>query len=320
MYVRPEVHDHFARQHGIVSVRQLHDAGVTPRQIEVLERNGAIVMACRGAYRSPSVPFDELARCAAICLARPNVTISGPTAGRLWGFRRLPRDQRIHVIAPPASNPSIERWVCPYRTAAIHDVDVVVRDDGIRITSRARTAFDLARWLRHDDLLSVIEQAMRDGNVTETEMYDVAVDWLSPRRRWAREYVRQLDYRLPGRPAESHPEVRIGRALRRGGVHGVVRQYPIELPGYGSARFDLAVPRVRWALEVDVFPTHDETAGRRNDRRRDEAAQSMGWTVFRILRDDYERRFTAAIDAAIASYRTTVAMSQTTSGAGFAHR
>lgn len=320
MHLHSEVHDYFARQHGVVSVAQLHDVGVTRRQIEVLERNGTIINVCRGTYRSPSVPVDELTRCAAICLARMNVVISGPTAGRLWGFRRLPSDHRVHVLAPPASNPSIERWVIPYRTAALHDEDVVDRRDGIRVTSRARTAFDLARWLHGDDLLSVVEQAMHDGQLTELDMYSVAIDWLSPRRPWARAFVDLLGRRLPGRPAESHPEVRVCQALRRGGVRGLVRQYPIELPGYGRARFDLAVPQTKWALEVDVFPTHDETVGRRRDRSRDRAARRSGWTVFRISRSDYDHRFGSAIDDAIASLRLTTAMYQTHSAVASAHR
>ena len=91
------------------SVEQLLAAGFTRRQLKRLEEAGAIVAGLRRTYRSPSVPFDELARCAMVCLANPDLTIAGPTAGRLWGFRRLPADQRIHVIAPPASNPAVAR-------------------------------------------------------------------------------------------------------------------------------------------------------------------------------------------------------------------
>ncbi len=182
----PEAHQLFARQHGVAAVGQLISAGLTRRQLRHLEQTGAIMPSLRGAYRSPSVPFDELSRCAAVCLARTDVVIAGPTAGRLWGLRRLPKDHRIHVLAPRASNPAIAQWVVPYRTDARHDVDVVQRSDGIRITSRARTAYDLARWLRPDDLLSVIEQVVHDGDLTDGDMFAVAVDWLSPQRPWAR--------------------------------------------------------------------------------------------------------------------------------------
>lgn len=295
MHLTPDTHQLFAGQHGVASVEQLTTTGLTRRQLRQLVAAGAVEPVLRGAYRTPSTPFDELARCAAVSAARPDVAVAGPTAGRLWGFRRLPRDHRVHVIAPPASNPSIAPWVVPYRTAAIHPHDIAERLDGIRITTRARTAFDLARWLGPDDLLSVIEQAIRDGRLDESEMWAVATDWISPRRRWASCFMLQLTRRLSGGAAESHPEVRVAAALVGAGVRGLVRQHPIDLPGYGRARFDLAIPRVRWAIEVDVHPTHGETVGSAADSRRDEAARAVGWETTRIPRDDYEFRFTAVI-------------------------
>lgn len=301
-HLTPAAHVLLATQHGVASVNQLIDSGLTARQVRHLEQRGSLIGVLRGAYRSPSTPFDELGRCAAVCLARPDVAIAGPTAGRLWGFRRLPPDKRIHVLAPPASQPAIAAWVVPYRTAAVHAEDIVQRDDGIRITSRARTALDLARWLHPGDLLSVVEQAVHDGRLGDQEMFEVAVDWQSPRRPWIRQYLRALDQRLPGGAAESHPEVRVAHALERVGVRGLVRQFRIDLPGYGPARFDLAIPAMRWAIEIDVHPAHEETRGSRSDRARDAAARRLAWTVTRVTRRDYEERFQSTIGALAERY------------------
>jgi hypothetical protein len=295
VHLNEQAHLLFATQHGIASVEQLRDAGLGARQLKRLEAAGAIVRIHNGAYRSPSVALTELSRCAAVCLARPEVVISGPTAGRLWGLRRLPPDRRVHVLAPPASHPCVARWVVPYRTNAFHDRDVIRRSDGIRVTSRARTALDLTRWLDPDDLISVIEQVMHDGRLAETDLLEVVADWISPGRPWARRFVRQLDRRLPGAAAESHPEVRVANALTRVGVVGLVRQFEIDLPGYGHARFDLAIPELRWAIEVDVHPRHLETGGVLADRRRDTAARSVGWDTSRIDRDRYEHHFNESI-------------------------
>ena len=293
--LNPIAHALFARQHGVASTRQLLDAGISERRLQQLQHDGALELVLRGAYRTPSAPVTELSRCAAVCAARPDVAIAGPTAGRLWGFRRLPSDHRIHVLAPPASNPAIARWVVPYRTAARHDDDIVERDDGIRITSRQRTALDLARWLGDDDLLSVIEQAAHDGHLAEGDFLEVAADWLSPQRPWARAFLRALDRRLPGGPAESHPEVRVADALARAGVVGLVRQHRVELPGHGEVRFDLAVPGLRWAIEVDLHPSHRETMGIAADARRDRAAGAVGWTTTRLVKAQYDHRFNESI-------------------------
>jgi very-short-patch-repair endonuclease len=295
-HLSPRAHAVLASQHGVASVEQLLDAGLTRRQLRHLQHAGALDLALRGAYRTPSAPVGELGQCAAVCLARPDVAIAGPTAGRLWGFRRLPPDRRIHVIAPRASNPAIARWVVPYRTDALHpDDDVLERGDGIRLTSRARTTFDLARWLGPDDLLSVIEQAASDGHLSDDHFIAVAADWISPQRPWARSFLAALDRRVPGGAAESHPEVRVGDALRRAGVLGLVRQHELDLPGHGRARFDLAVPWLRWAIEVDLHPTHRETLGASTDLRRDRAAEAVGWTTTRITEREYHHHFDETI-------------------------
>lgn len=282
-------HRTIARQHGVASTAQLTAQGLSIRQIQHLADTGQLIHVERGAYASPSVCLDELGRCAAICVARPDVAIAGPTAGRIWGFRHVTADRRLHVIAPPRAQPASRIGVAVYRTAAIHDDDIIHRTDGIRVTSRARTCLDLARHLSADDLLSVIEQAMHDGRLSNAEMRAVAVDWISPQRKWLRTYLRQLDRRIAGPAAESRPEVDLGQALERAGVVGLVRQFEIDLPRCGRARFDLAVPKLRWAIEVDVHPVHEETAGRKSDQRRDAAAIALGWLVSRVPRHEFER-------------------------------
>lgn len=306
-HLSPAVHHLFAAQHGVASLDQLLATGLSVSQLRRLESRGAVERVLNRAYRSPSVPFDDLARCAAVCLARPAVVIAGPTAGRIRGYRRNPRDLRIHFLSPPGSHPVAQPWAVPYRTTAFHACDVVSRPDGIRLTTHARTALDLARWLRGDDLLSVIEQARHDGQLDDAELWAVAADWLCNQRPWAWAYVRQLGRLLPGGPAESHPEVRVAAALTTAGVVGVVRQFPIELPGYGSARFDLAVPGLRWAIEVDVHPTHTETSGAARDERRDTASIAIGWTVSRVRRGSYEREFAGAIGELVGEYRRLLA-------------
>jgi len=296
MHLSAAAHSLLARQHGVAGAHQLEAIGYTRRQIRRLSEAGALEPTLRGAYRTPSVPFDERARCVAVCAARPDLTVAGPTAGRLWGLRRLPKDARIHVIGPPACNPAVAPWVVPYRTAAIHPHDALERADGVRVTSRARTALDLTRWLNDADLLSIIEQVMHDGALDEGELWAVAADWLTPGRPWVKRFVRVLAGRLGGPAAESHPEVRVAAELGRRGIRGLVRQHEIVLPRYGRARFDLAVPELRWAIEVDVHPRHLETAGAASDAHRDECAALADWHTSRVSRHAYLHDFDRSIE------------------------
>lgn len=296
----------FAAHHGVATRHQLMELGVTKHDIRTLRKAGNLETVLHGVYRTPAAPYDELSKCAAVSARYPDSAIAGVTAGRIWGFRRLPSDRRIHLVTPPASQHTRRKWIVPYRTSAIHPDDIIERDDGIRVTSRARTAFDLSRVLSGLDLLSVIEQAMHDGRITDDTMRRVAVDWISPQRPWVLAFLACLDRRLDGGPSESHPEVLVGDALRRRGVHGLVRQLPIDLPEYGAARFDLAEPALRWAIEIDGFPTHRETAGRALDRSRDAAAQSIGWSTSRVTHEEFGTRLPATVERLMAE-RTAVA-------------
>lgn len=295
---------HLESHHGVASVRTLKEFGLSSHVIRRLVANGNLETVLRGVYRMPVAPLDLEARCAAVCAAHPEAVISGPTAGRLWGLRRLPRDDRIHVIVPPHAQPAAAAWVVPYRTLALHDADRVVRRDGIVVTDRPRTALDLARTVHSGDLLSIIEQVMHDGRHSEEDMRRVAVDWLTPRRPFVRRYLETLCDRLPGGAAESHQETVVGDALAAAGLRGLERQYRIELPGYGPARFDLAVPSARLAIEIDVFPTHRETHGRRRDDWRDDAAASIGWSVERLVEDDLGQRLAVTVRRLLAVVRS----------------
>lgn len=286
-----DAHRLMSQQYGVASSRQLLTTGLSPRQVQHLADTGQLVRVARGAYASPSVELSELARCVALCLARQDLVVAGPTAGRIWNFRHVSRDLRIHVIAPPHAQPSTDPRIAVYRTAAIYPDDVIVRPDGLRVTSRARTALDLARHVEPRQLMSIIEQAMRDGNLSDCDMRRPAVDWISPQRRWLTTYLEQLDRRLPGKPADSRPEVDLGQALLDAGIHGLERQFDIDLPEYGPARFDLAIPAIRWAIEVDVHPTHRDHEGAASDRRRDAGAVALDWLVSRVSRERYERWF-----------------------------
>ena len=289
-------HEILAKQHGAASIRDLLDAGMTRSSINDVVRRGGLELVIPGAYRTPSVAVSELQRCVALSRARPDLVVAGPTAGRLMGLRRLPTESRIHVIAPPGSHPSIEDWVVPFRTPTIGPDEIIERPDGIRILALPRLALDLSRFVNDLDLGSIIEQCLLDGGHSADEMYATAIDWMSPRRRWVRRFVEALDRRIDGPPAESHLEVIIGDRLRSVGVVGLVRQHWIRPAEHRPIRFDLAVPNLRWAIEIDGFPTHRELAGARADRRRDRAAQRLGWLVRRVGPNDIGE----ALDSTIA--------------------
>ncbi len=284
------------RQHyGVIGVRPDEDAALTVDQIRKLVDERVLERVIDGAYRLTSHPLNELARCAAVCLSRPSLVIAGPTAARLWALRRAPRGGVIHVIGPSGSQPCRAPWVNTYRTDAIDPLDIESRSDGIRLTSARRTMLDMYRYLPHADVLSMIEDGLNRQLFTLDDLMDVAMPLVSLGRPAVGKFIKLIESRGSGAAAESGWEERVFQALRRR-VTGLVRQFPVVLDGYGPARFDLAVPSLNWAIEIDVHPSHLDRDGVARDKRRDRASSRAGWRVTRLDETDLRGRFRATMD------------------------
>ena len=211
--------DRTVDHHTVVSDTDLSRMGVSRSQRRALVEENILQRVLDGSYRFPGSPNDELARCVAACLRPGGLIVEGPTAGRIWRYRRMPRDGFVYVIAPPASNPSVEPWLKPYRTSMIDSLHVVERPDGIRLTSPARTAVDLTRHLSDSDLLSVIDQVESEGMATSQTMWQVALTW-QHRAGPGRAVIPSVLEQRPqhGGVPESHWESRVVAALIERGI------------------------------------------------------------------------------------------------------
>ena len=279
-----------------VSTSFLDAAGITTDQRRLLVRSRVLTRVINGAYQFSGVEPDELSRCAAVCAGRPSLVIAGPTAGRIWKVRRSPRDDLIHVIAPPASQPCTESWVRVYRTAAIHADEIVYRPDGIRLTSPPRTTIDLARYLDDVALASAIEFALSSGLCTYGTLLRMARRLDTRGRPWVRRFLRVLGDRKPGQPRESDWERLVFDALVSRGIADLESQVWQSLPDYGAARFDLAIPTIRWVLEVDVHPEHRTLEGQASDHRRARKSRQVGWVVEQVAESELNGEFDVTMD------------------------
>lgn len=132
----------------------------------------------------------------------------------------------------------------------------------------------------------------------------------TPGRPWVRRFLRVLVGRTMGRPRESDWERRVHDALVNRGVSDIESQVGEQLAGYGTARFDLAIPSIRWVLEVDAHPEHRTLEGQAGDHRRDRKSRRQGWAVERVGEAELTADFDATIDdlvSAVALRRDEVA-------------
>ena len=184
------------------------------------------------------------------------------------------------------------------------DRDIVELADGRRVTSRPRTVLDLSRTVSDLAIRSLIEQARRDGRHSIDDLIAAAADWQSPRRPWLQNFLVHVADCLPGGAAESHEETLVGIALVEGGVRGLHRQYELALPNRSDARFDLCVPELKWAIEIDVFPSHHSSDGVAADQARDRAVAELGWRTTRVGPESFGPGFRLAMAEVLGVYRS----------------
>ena len=84
------------------------------------------------------------------------------------------------------------------------------------------------------------------------ELGAVARRLCHPRRPGSLRFLQSLMIRGDRPAAESHPEVVLGDALRTRGIPVVPQVTGLQLPNGTNIRIDLAVPHLRWAIEIDV--------------------------------------------------------------------
>ena len=94
------------------------------------------------------------------------------------------------------------------------------------------------------------------------------------------------------KPAGSGLELDVFNALEARRVGPLVRQYAIRLDDGTTIHPDVAVPNVRWAVEVDHITWHGGRFDAQRDKARDRQARRVGWQVDRLsdleLREDFE--------------------------------
>lgn len=174
------------------------------------------------------------------------------------GRRRPPKDVRVRADRLP-----------PSEVAVVH---------GVRVTTPARTAFDLAR--RHDlaDAVAMADALARRHRFGPAALRTLV---LSHGNVAGLDRVRAV-IALTDRAAESLPESRTRVALVTRGVPPPVLQVRVQTP-VGAFRLDMAWPDLRVAVEYDG-DDHRYIDDHGRDLDRDAALEDLGWLVIRVTK------------------------------------
>src|SRR4051812_45689353 len=154
------IHDIVGRQHGLITRRQLQLTGLSDGGIDHWIRNGRLVAVRRGVY---ALGHAELRRegfvLAAVLYAGDDAVLSHRSAARLWGLRPwsgafVELTVRSHHGRDAPSDLRI------HRSTQLGDEEVT-EEDGIPVTSVARTVLDLAAVVPAHHLRRAVERAVQ---------------------------------------------------------------------------------------------------------------------------------------------------------------
>jgi hypothetical protein len=160
------------------------------------------------------------------------------------------------------------------------------RRDGINVATPGRLAFDLAADLPPLDHLSVVHQLLDERRVTVEQLLAIDAELGHPARAGSAQFRLALQRIAGAAPAQSHPEVVLAEALLQRAVP-VERQSRV-VPGVGGrlVRIDLAVPAVRWGVELDIHPEHRTVDGHAGDARRYRSLHLIDWQIEPVSEHD----------------------------------
>lgn len=275
------------RQVGHVTSRQLNDGGIGRTARQRMVDDGVLERPFKSVYRVATRRPTFEQRLIALSLAHPSGFVTGPTAGGYLGLRRMPRASKIHLSIRHDARIEIPPDVRVRQSTRIGPFDVRTLENGIHIASWPRLLFDLAADLTKTNLTSVIDQVIRAGDCSLEELGALSLRLCHPSRRGSELFERTLLERGVRKPVESHPELDVLNGLLARGVP-VAPQKELKLPNGKRIRIDLAVPAVRWAVEVDVHPDHNQPAGIASDKQRDRQLHHIDWQIERVTDEDLQ--------------------------------
>lgn len=271
------------RQVGHITSSQLAKGGTGRTSRARLVHNGVFDQPFKSVYRVATRRPTFEQRLVALSLAHPRGFVTGPTAGGYLGVRKMPRASKIHFCMPHPSHIPVPAEVLLRQSTAVTLRDRRQLENSMWVASWPRLLFDLAADLPRRSLLSAIEQVVADQHATLDELGAIARRLCHPHRHGSELFAKVLMDR-GGRPAvESDPELAVLEGLRARGVPVVPQHQMLHLPNGRSVQIDLAVPEVRWGVELDIHPRHGEPWGSARDFQRDRQLHRLDWQVDHVV-------------------------------------
>jgi very-short-patch-repair endonuclease len=268
-----------ARQHGVLSLLQLREHGLSDKAIHGRVKSGRLRRLYRGVYAVGPMALTQRGReLAAVLACGEGAALSHHSAAHEWSMMERP-SREIHVTCsrfrPPRPGIVVHR-------SPLGELDRVVLN-GIPVTTVARTIVDFADVATDDELVGLVDraEARRIFNLAEIR----AAQERAPNRRGRHKLERVLRRWQPPPFTRAESE-RLFLAL--------CKRYELPRPmvnvWLGEQEVDFYWEAQRVVVEVDGGSTHMTRRAFEEDRRRDRRLAVMGILVLRVTWRDLHHR------------------------------
>jgi very-short-patch-repair endonuclease len=264
----PQIASLAAKEYGHVTRKQLLNLGLTPNEISKRLTKRRLIFVFQGVYAVGHPRPEAIARAAAAVLAGGDeAVLSYFSAAALWGMTTTwPRVPEITV--PARRRPSgIRVHVHP----ALESQDIR-RHRGIRVTSPARTALDIAPRLTSSQLARAVNEARLSRHLRLSALEELlARSPLHPGTALLKPFIEH-----PTGPTRSEFERRFTE---------FVREYELPTPLINTHllgfEIDVLFPDERVIVELDGWDFHSDRRSFERDRDRDPELLVVGYVTVR---------------------------------------
>ena len=248
-----------ARQHGVITRRQLLDAGWTSSAIDRARRDGRLHGIHRGVYALGHAALSQEGRwMAAVLAAGPGAVLSHRSAAHLHGL--IARSPSLADVTTTRATRPVE-GVRRHRTRRLEDHEVTGKN-GIPVTTVERTVTDLADVATR----RTVERAAGQAEIA----YGITPSPINGRRgaKW-----------LKGAPDRSRSELERAfvKLCQREGI--AVGEHNAQVAGI---EVDFLWREQRLVVELDGWRFHRTREAFERDRERDQALVRSGHRVLRF--------------------------------------
>jgi len=257
------------RQRGYVTRRQLTTLGLGSAATYYRIRAGRLIPVYAGVYavgHLPTLPQDRAH--AALLACGPTAVLSHGTAACVWGIWKR-WDTPFEVTAKSAHR---RNGIRVHRTT-LERRDITTQI-GLRVTTAARTVFDIAPRLSEKALRRAVNDLRRPGHLHLHQLAQL-LERL-PRSPSARRISPLVDA-PPGGPTRSDLEDRYFLFAKR---HGL--PMPQTNVWVAGREVDIWYPRERVIIELDGRAFHSDPESFEDDRENDATALELGIATIRL--------------------------------------